>query len=288
MKLYLKSIVRQLKNYSLSLDKTSILINKPWAIIDEEFEMQKLIFKNNNKLVISKNGVVQEGTWEYFPESRSLLIDRNRDKILCNEVFIDGGVMILKLDGTDNMYFTLANENIVPDLNVDRYLKELKYHKLCTAKVKLGDGRNLEVARKNVHIQPRVGDPVSINAEPVENGKYSVKDDNEYEDDNEYSLSTKLKYFEVENGRISKILTEKQYISPQGNEILIRQQENWRISPGDYVFVSGEKPKEHRIALSKTEDVIIEDGRVVELIDRNTFEDWLSEKWNALVEYLRK
>jgi hypothetical protein len=47
MKLYLKSIVKQLKNHSASLEKTSIFIDKPWALIDDEFEVQKMIFKRN-------------------------------------------------------------------------------------------------------------------------------------------------------------------------------------------------------------------------------------------------
>ena len=51
MKVYLKSIVKQLKNYSSTLDKTSILIDKPWALIDDEFETQKLIFKKDKELI---------------------------------------------------------------------------------------------------------------------------------------------------------------------------------------------------------------------------------------------
>ncbi len=75
MKLYLKSISKQLRNYSASLDKISILLDKPWAIIDEEFEMQKLIFKKNKELILSKNGEAIVGKWDYFPEAKSLLID---------------------------------------------------------------------------------------------------------------------------------------------------------------------------------------------------------------------
>lgn len=71
MKIYLKSVVNQLRNYSTTLDKTSILINKPWTLIDEEFEMQKLIFKKNKELILSKNGQVQIGSWDYFPEAKS-------------------------------------------------------------------------------------------------------------------------------------------------------------------------------------------------------------------------
>jgi hypothetical protein len=128
MKIYLKSIVSQLRNFSATLEKASILIDKPWALIDEEFEMQKLIFKKNKELILSKNGQVQIGKWEYFPEAKSLLIDRSSDKkdiILCNEVFIDEGVMVLRIDGLENRFFLLANENIVPDLDAIKYLNKL-------------------------------------------------------------------------------------------------------------------------------------------------------------------
>ena len=149
MKIYLKSIVKQLRNYSATLDKTSILIDKPWALIDDEFEIQKLIFKKDKELILSKNGQVQIGKWDYFPEAKSLLMDRNTDKILCNEAFIDKGVLVLRLDGTDSRFFILANENVVPDLDANRYLKELRYQKLKIAETKLIDGRILEVQRED-------------------------------------------------------------------------------------------------------------------------------------------
>jgi hypothetical protein len=119
---YLKNISKELKNYSRSLDKTSILINKPWAVIDEEFQLQKLIFKKDKTLIMSRNGKVTEGRWDYFSEAKSLLIDRGDDKILCNEVFINEGIIILKLDGTQKEVFALANENLVPDLNIKAYI----------------------------------------------------------------------------------------------------------------------------------------------------------------------
>ena len=210
MKVYLKSIVKQLRNYSATLDKTSILIEKPWALIDDEFEMQKLIFKKDKELILSKNGQVQIGKWDYFPEAKSLLIDRNTDKILCNEAFIDKGVMVLRLDGTDSRFFILANENIVPDLDANRYLKELRYQKLKIAETKLIDGRILEVQRENERSEPQIGNSVTEEAENIEDGKYQLANQNQY--------------YEVKKGRIFKILTETKYTNPIGQEIIIQQQ----------------------------------------------------------------
>ena len=97
MKVYLNHLVKGLKKFSKSLDKKLILLDKPWALIDSDLEIQKLIFKKNKELIMSKDGQVVIGSWDYLTEAKSLLIDRGMDKILLNEEFIDEGVMILKI-----------------------------------------------------------------------------------------------------------------------------------------------------------------------------------------------
>ncbi len=270
MNIYLKSIVRQLKNHSATLERTSIFLDKPWALIDDDLEMQKLIFKGNKELILSKNGQVQMGKWDYFPEAKSILIDRgNNDRILCNEAFIDKGVMILRKDGTDNNFFILANENIVPDLDANRYLKELRYQKLKILETKLVDGRVLEVQREydDWHI-PEVGSPVTEEAEPIEDGKYQ--------------LENMRQYFEVKEGRIFKILTEKTYTNPQGQEIVIQQQDNTKITQGDYVFMFGALVENGIIDFSKSKKLIIKDGIARYLEPKNKLSLWFFKAWNGL------
>lgn len=271
MKIYLKSIVKQLNNFSLSLDKTAILIDKPWAIIDDELEMQKLIFKKNKELILSKNGKVQEGKWDYFPEAKSLLIDRNTDKILCNEAFVDEGVMILKLDGTENRFFILANENIVPDLDANRYLKELRYQKLKIKEYELIDGRIIEVQRENEYSNPKLGNPVTVNAEPIEDGKYQ--------------LAKKGKFYEIRKGCIFKILTEIKYTNPDGKEIYIQQKDSCKIKNGDYIYIYGEQVESSIINFTKYKNMVVRDGKVVRLERKNLFTRWLSKLWKNICNY---
>lgn len=271
MKVYLKSIVKQLRNYSATLDKTSILIDKPWALIDDEFEMQKLIFKKDKELILSKNGQVQIGKWDYFPEAKSLLIDRNTDKILCNEAFIDKGVMVLRLDGTDSRFFILANENVVPDLDANRYLKELRYQKLKIAETKLIDGRILEVQRENEWQEPQIGNSVTEEAENIEDGKYQLAKQNQY--------------YEVKKGRIFKILTETKYTNPIGQEILIQQQNNWEIKHGDYVFMFGKQVDNAIIDFTKSKNLVVRDGILIRLERKNKVLRWLSKTWKSFFGY---
>ena len=274
MKLYLKSIVKQLRNYSATLDKTSILIDKPWAMIDNEFEMQKLIFKKDKELILSKNGQVQIGKWDYYPEAKSLLIDRNSDKILCNEAFIDKGILVLRLDGTDSRFFILANENVVPDLDAKRYLKELRYQKLKIAETELIDGRILEVQRENEWIEPKIGNPVTEEAEPIEDGKYQ--------------LAKQSKYFEVKKGRIFKILTEIKYTNPSGQEITIQQQDNWEIKSGDYVFMYGKQVDTSIIDFTKSKNLVVRNGILIRIERKNTILRWFSKTWKTFWGYYQE
>lgn len=221
MKVYIENILNRLKNYSLTLDKSSILVDKPWALIDDENEVQKLIFKRNNELVLSKNGKVQDGSWEYFPEAKSLLINRGGNKILCKELYIDENLLFLKLDGTSNQYFSLANENVIPDLDITRYLKEVWYSKFNILEVKLLNGNVIEVHRGSDKEYPKVGNQVTQETLEVKNGNYL--------------LSNSHLCYNIENGLIKEIYYEYIYSSFNGEDIYILQFNNSGFSIGDFV-----------------------------------------------------
>ncbi len=258
---YLKTVAKQLRNFSASLEKTSIIVDKPWAVIDEEFEMQKLIFRKNKELILSKNGKVKEGKWDYFPEARSLLIDRNTDKILCNVMFVDEGAMILKLDGTDNKFFALANENEVPDLDVYKYFKQLKYSKLNIQELDLDDGNKLEVHVMYTGRGPQIGDEVTLlGAETRKDGRLSVTD--------KRGLIT---YFELKGERISNISFEKTYTTLDGQQLLVKQRERG-LSKGDQVFINAMEASKGTIHIDKNSKLIIRDGRVHKLKKKESYE----------------
>ena len=88
MKNYLSNILPRIKQFSQDLDKKEGFVDVPWVIIDELQNQQKYIFKRNGELLMSLNGQVTVGKWEYLSAARSLLIDRNVDKILLNQNFI--------------------------------------------------------------------------------------------------------------------------------------------------------------------------------------------------------
>ena len=247
MKTYLKSILSQLRNYSLTLDKTSILIDKPWALIDDEYELQKLIFKKDKELILSKNGQVSVGRWDYFPQAKSLLIDRKTDIILCNEQFIDEGIMILKLDGTENRFFILANENLVPDLDAFRYLKELRYKKLNITTKKLTNGKVMEIQRGENYVSIDINNFVFFEGERVQDGRYF--------------LSTDEEILLVKDSMIAKIFYMKKYKTKDGIDLTVEQSQ-YSYEKGDAVFINNRPAPDGKYKLGLFSSITVEDGKI--------------------------
>lgn len=188
---YINSILPKIKEYSESLDRRALLVEQPWVLIDKELNYQKFIFKKNNELLMSQNGIVTTGKWEYIPGAKSLLIDRIKDKILLNQEFVDKGLIILKYDGFDNNYFCLVNENIVPDLNIERYFKSIFYQRFNIAPIPLESNDTLEVIRQSPKdIVALFGQKVLLNCQPIDEGVFQ-------------SSKSQMKYY-IKNGRIVK------------------------------------------------------------------------------------
>jgi len=268
MKSYLISIITQLINYSDTLNKTSILIDKPWALIDEESEIQKLIFKKNKELILSKNGSVQIGKWDYFPEAKSLLIDRVTDTILCNEVFIDKGALVLKLDGTESKFFILANENIIPDLDIFNYLKGIRNQMLSITEKILLDGRTLEIHLDSEWQVINLRNSVTIENKNVPDGKYKFENLTRKEYNKE---KCQFQYYEIKNGSIHKILTEVYHLNPDGQQITIHQQNYWKITRGDYAYIIDKQIDNQIINFNKFENIIVRDGIVIGRVYKKKF-----------------
>jgi hypothetical protein len=222
---------------------------QPWAMIDEEFEMQKLIFRKNKELIMSKNGQVTLGKWDYLSEAKSLLIDRGSDKILFNEGFIDQGVMILKLDGTQNKYFALANENQIPDLDVFTYLKKLRYTKLNIVINELCDGRTLEIQRYADRTDAYRGNRVYIDSEEVEDGSYCMKLDN--------------RKIVVKQSKIEAILYRNKYITKDGIELSIEQSEMGYRRCNDFVFINDLPAPDGKYIIGVLNSVKVRKGMIV-------------------------
>jgi hypothetical protein len=110
MKTYLADIIPKIKRYSEKLDNLTLLTNQHWVVIDELNNSKFVyIFRSNFELLISQNGKVEKGKWEYLGNN-SLLIERKDDSYLFRHGFFDANILALKVDGREEYAF-LVNEN---------------------------------------------------------------------------------------------------------------------------------------------------------------------------------
>jgi hypothetical protein len=178
-----------------------------------------------------------------------LLIDRGQDKILCNESFIDEGVLILKMDGTKNKYFMLANENLIPDLNVISYLRKLRYQHLNILTRELTDGRTLEIILVPNDVEVRIGNRVQIDAEDVDDGILNVEKSNQK--------------ILVKGGCIAAIIFEFTYQTKNGGEIIIEQSFYHDYFKGDRVWINERMAPDGPYKLKSFPNIVVKDGKII-------------------------
>ncbi|MCY7351551.1 MAG: hypothetical protein LH606_12945 [Cytophagaceae bacterium] len=104
------SVIHRLQGFSKRLDDLTMLTNQHWVVVDEIDKVKTVyIFRANKELLISCNGQVEKGSWDYLGNS-SLLIDKKDNSYLFKHGFFDENILALKVDGK-NEYAFLVNEN---------------------------------------------------------------------------------------------------------------------------------------------------------------------------------
>jgi hypothetical protein len=105
MKTYLSDLIPKIQRFSQKLDDITKLTNQHWVSIGEINQTKRVyIFRSNNQLLISDNGIVEKGSWEYI-DNQTILMETKSENYLLNQGFFDGNILVLKLDGTDSYAF---------------------------------------------------------------------------------------------------------------------------------------------------------------------------------------
>jgi hypothetical protein len=110
MKTFISDLIPKLQRFSQKLDNLSLLTNQHWVAIDDiDNNKNVYIFRTNCDLLISRNGKIEKGKWEYLGNN-SLLIERIDASYLFKHGFFDENILALKVDGKDE-YAIFINEN---------------------------------------------------------------------------------------------------------------------------------------------------------------------------------
>jgi hypothetical protein len=240
----IKECLKKITVHSESLSRTEKYINKPWVHIDSDGNYHKYIFNPDGDLFMSFNGKVEIGKWKYLTEANLIFIDRLTDKILLKQSFFDESVMILKIDGTNEDLFILANENIIPDLDVAKYLSSLNFEiknidNKVFHNVKLINGDDLRINRDDLNYTT-VGMSVLLIDKNAPNGDYYASS----------NLDHKFLGYRIEESKIKELFWMFTYNTSKGN-FKICQKNEYVFSLGDSVKLN-DKPApngKHRMGL---------------------------------------
>lgn len=220
MKTYLADIIPKINRFSQKLDNLTILLNQHWVLIDE-LKKSKLvyIFRNNFELLISQDGKVEKGKWEYLGNN-SLLIERGDGCYLLRHGFLDSNILALKVDGKEEYLFLVNENNYGGDLNsIEKvlYFLELKYLKIISQ----NEAVKVDIWEIEYKTETNLILDKNLNVVRSEFNKYGYldKDGNiiiKYQFDGAYDFSGGL-------ARVFKTINNRDYygfIDEKGNEIV--------------------------------------------------------------------
>jgi hypothetical protein len=156
--------------------------------------------------------------------------------------------MVLKRDGTTHDLFILANETIIPDLDVKKYLQAVTYEKFNIITGRLDNGKVLECYRGESEYQPSIGMKVTIDGEEPENGRYK-------------SLNTG-RYYEIEAGKIFRITEPVTYETTENIRLIIEQKPGYPIAVGDFVFINDQPAATGKYKIGILKSVYVVNGVV--------------------------
>ena len=115
-----------LKAYSVGLGKEKYLIEKAWTLVDGNLNVHRLIFKKKGVLRAFKNGNLEDNcTWDFEPSINSLIIKIGNDAVVLNEIFLDGKVLVLRQDNT-NEFLVFINKELLQGDQLGKYLLDVK------------------------------------------------------------------------------------------------------------------------------------------------------------------
>lgn len=111
MKAYLLDTINKYKRFSESLDVKITLCNKSWWVFNDCGEKEIYIFSEDGSLIVSVCGKVTNATWKYISANKSIIINNKEESYMLNPAFMDGTILAMQLDGTNNCFIMIDENN---------------------------------------------------------------------------------------------------------------------------------------------------------------------------------
>ena len=113
MKTYILDSINRLKRYGENLDVKTILCNKSWQIFNDSGEKELYIFQENGDILLSTNGIVSQGKWQYISANKSILMSVKENSYMLHPSFTINNIIAMNLDGTDRYMLMIEEQSLL-------------------------------------------------------------------------------------------------------------------------------------------------------------------------------
>lgn len=112
MKTYLINTFKKTTTAGQHLDFISTIKSQEWVVFnDDKNYVEKFLFVDDSKLLVSVNGKSSYSKWEYIKINSSLVIDDEKNRYLLNIVVCNKDIIVLNIDSTDSYSFLINSKS---------------------------------------------------------------------------------------------------------------------------------------------------------------------------------
>lgn len=241
---YLKNLLPRVQQYSKDLDTKELFNDKHWILMDDDGKRATYVFQREGRLIVSLSGVPKIGTWEYISAAKSLLLTVGDEKAFLSFSFFNNALFVLKKDADAETPWILVNKNVLPDLNIEKYLNSL---------LPVAERSDLEVSLEleNGMILSIIGVKTIQNSYPG----YEVRS-KKVVTDGDFPIKNKHIAIRIIDSVINSYLTIVKYQTDKG-ELTINQTNSTFPIIGDKVLLNNDSNITGRFTLIDSENQIM-------------------------------
>lgn len=112
MRTYLINTIGQIPTTNRQLDYKSTFKTNEWVVFnDKHGEVEKLLFLDGDKLLVSLNGKTAYSKWQYMKVNSSLVIDDGDNKYMFKIIVCNKDIILLNVDSTDSYSFLINTKS---------------------------------------------------------------------------------------------------------------------------------------------------------------------------------
>ena len=267
----LKRILSQLQEHSQHLDELDRILGYSWRVVSEESEVLSFVFKKGQELLVSKAGVVSGGRYEVLHRANAVLIEYSGQKILFKQAFVDDAVIVLLQDGHASGYMLLANEALIPDLDVlgylDRkYMEPLRQQARAVKAEKAAEEKAKRLKHPNQLLGDIDGEEVRVwftgHSRSIRAGLRLTVGDRPAPDD-VYNFDSRNNTIECHGGVISSVYFLNSVTCSDGTELVVQEDPFHGRKKGCKVLKDGKPAPDGVYKLGWLRKIRVEGGRIV-------------------------